>query len=208
MTNNRGFTLIEVLIAISIIAVIGLASAQVISSVLRSDEISQEADTRITLLQRTYQTIQRDMMQMAHRSVRVNGGAPQKQYMFAGEGIIESEGDGIVFTRKGWRNPAQMFPRSTLQGIGYRVKDEKLERLHFLYPDQAADIEPQVTTLIEGVTSFKLEYFDNKTWHKSWKKPNLPKGISLVLTTQSLGKIRWSFLVPAAPASTGTKVGS
>lgn len=207
MMKNRGFTLIEVLIAISIIAVIGLASAQVISSVLRSDEISQDADARITLLQRTYQTVQRDMMQMAHRSVRVNGGEPQKRYMFAGEGIIESEDDGIVFTRKGWRNPAQMFPRSTLQSIGYRVRDGKLERLHFLYPDQAAGVEPQVTALIEGVTSFKLEYFDAGTWHKSWEKPNLPRGISLILTTQSLGEIRWSFLVPASPAVSATKVG-
>lgn len=205
MIKQRGFTLVEVLIAISIVAFIGLASSQVISSVLRSDEISQEADKRITLLQRTYQTVQRDMMQMTQRAVRVNGGEPQKRYMFAGESVIESDDDGIVFTRHGWRNPAQMFPRSTLQSVGYRLTQDTLERLHFLYPDQAAGVEPQVTQLLTGVTAFKLEFFNNGVWLKTWEKPNLPQGIALLLTTQALGEIRWQFLVPSAPIEQGTK---
>lgn len=205
MIKQRGFTLVEVMIAISIVAFIGLASSQVISSVIRSDEISQEADKRITLLQRTYQIVQRDMMQMAQRAVRVNGGEPQKRYMFAGDNIIESEGDGIVFTRKGWRNPAQMFPRSTLQSVGYRLMEDKLERLHFLYPDQAAGVEPQVTQLLTGVTSFKIEFFDKDVWFKAWEKPNLPKGIALILTTKALGEIRWQFLVPGGPVVQGAK---
>jgi len=205
MNKQGGFTLIEVLIAIAIVAIIGLASSQVISSVIRSDEISQEADKRITILQRTYQTVQRDMMQMTQRAVRVNGGEPQKRYMFTGESVIESEDDGIVFTRNGWRNPAQMFPRSTLQGVGYRITDGTLERLHFLYPDQAAGVEPQVTKLLNGVTSFKLEFFDAGTWLKSWEKPNLPKGIALVMTTESLGEVRWQFLVPSGPIEQGGK---
>ncbi|MCG7532201.1 type II secretion system minor pseudopilin GspJ [Psychrobium sp. MM17-31] len=199
--KKNGFTLIEVLIAMAIVAIIGVASAQVVSSVIDSDQASQKADKRITLLQRTYQTIQRDMLQMATRSVRVNGGKPQKRYIFAGENVLESDEDGIVFTRKGWRNPAQMFPRSNLQGVGYRVRDGKLERLHFLYPDQAAGVEPEVTTLIEGVTGFKIEYFDAKKWQKEWQKPTLPKGIALDITTEAFGDIRWQFLVPGGPVA-------
>ncbi len=198
---QRGFTLIEVLIAMAIVAIIGVASAQVVSSVIASDEASRKADKRITLLQRTYQTIQRDMLQMTSRAVRFNGGKPRKQFILAGENVIESDDDGIVFTRKGWRNPAQMFPRSNLQGVGYRVVDGKLERLHYLYPDQGAGVEPQVTTLIEGVIGFKIEYFDAKKWQKQWQKPSLPQGIALNITTQALGEVRWQFLVPSAPST-------
>lgn len=206
--KKNGFTLIEVLIAMAIVAIIGVASAQVVSSVIDSDQASQKADKRITLLQRTYQTIQRDMLQMATRSVRVNGGKPQKRYIFAGENVLESDEDGIVFTRKGWRNPAQMFPRSNLQGVGYRVRDGKLERLHFLYPDQTAGVEPEVTTLIEGVTGFKIEYFDNKKWQEEWQKPTLPKGIALAITTEAFGDIRWQFLVPGGPVAQTSQGGN
>ncbi|MGB0897769.1 MAG: type II secretion system minor pseudopilin GspJ [Psychrobium sp.] len=199
--SQRGFTLIEVLIAMAIVAIIGVASAQVVSSVIASDEASRKGDKRITLLQRTYQTIQRDMLQMTSRSVRVNGAKPSKQFIFAGENVLESDDDGIVFTRKGWRNPAQMFPRSNLQGVGYRVVDGKLERLHYLYPDQGAGTEPQITTLIEGVIGFKLEYFDEKKWQKQWQKPTLPQGIALNITTEALGVVRWQFLVPSSPST-------
>lgn len=197
---QRGFTLIEVLIAMAIVAIIGVASAQVVSSVIASDEASQKADKRITLLQRTYQTIQRDMLQMTSRSVRINGGKPRKQFIFAGENVLESDDDGIVFTRKGWRNPAQMFPRSNLQGVGYRVVDGKLERLHYLYPDQGPGTEPQITTLIEDVTGFKIEYFGTKKWQKEWQKPTLPQGIAFNITTEAFGDVRWQFLVPSAPS--------
>lgn len=199
--SQRGFTLIEVLIAMAIVAIIGVASAQVVSSVIASDEASRKGDKRITLLQRTYQTIQRDMLQMTSRSARVNGAKPSKQFIFAGENVLESDDDGIVFTRKGWRNPAQMFPRSNLQGVGYRVVDGKLERLHYLYPDQGAGTEPQITTLIEGVIGFKLEYFDEKKWQKQWQKPTLPQGIALNITTEALGVVRWQFLVPSSPST-------
>jgi len=197
--EQRGFTLIEVLIAMSIVAVIGLASAQVISSVLRSDEISAEADKRITLYQKTYQTLQRDIMQIAQRNVRVNGGVPQSNLLFAGDNVIESEFDGIVFTRNGWRNPVQMFPRSTLQNVGYRVTEGTLERLHFLYPDQDADVEPQITALLHDVMGLKIEYFYDKKWQKNWSKPGLPEGIAFVITSKSLGEIRWQFMVVSLP---------
>lgn len=202
--RQRGFTLIEVMIAMSIVAVIGLASAQVISSVLRSDEISEKADKRITLYQKTYQTIQRDVMQIAQRNVRVNGGAPQPNLLFAGENVIESEFDGIVFTRNGWRNPIQMFPRSTLQNVGYRVKEGKLERLHFLYPDQGSGVEPQVTPLLHDVTGLKIEYFYDKKWNKSWNKSGLPQGVAFIITSESLGEIKWQFVVVSLPVS-GTR---
>lgn len=194
--HEKGFTLIEVMIAISIMAVIGIAASQVIDAVLRSDRISVEADKRITLLQRTYQIIQRDMMQMTQRTVRIESGEAQKQVMFAGENILESEFDGIVFTRNGWRNPAQMFPRSTLQGVAYRVFEQKLERLHYLYPDQSSGIEPQVTPLINNVTELKIEYFYNNTWNKSWENTGRPEGIAFIITTDDIGEIRWQFIVP------------
>lgn len=196
LLKPTGFTLLEILIAMSIFSLIGLASTQVLFSVLTSDEVSQSSAKALTKMQRTYQIIQRDVMQMAPRGVRIGGEASQQTYLIAGEGVIDSSGDGIAFTRLGWRNPAQMFPRGTSQAVGYRLFENRLQRLHYLYPDPAAGAEPQTVDLIDDVEQLKFEYFDNKKWRKSWPNPYLPQGLAFIITTKKYGEIRWQFLVP------------
>lgn len=196
--RQHGFTLIEIMIAIAIFALIGLASHQVLFSVLSSDEVSQNAAQRIKQAQRTYQLIQTDIMQITPRSIRLNGGEPSEKFLLAGDGVIESDDHGIAFTRLGWRNPAQMFPRGTVQAVGYRLVENRLERLHYLYPDQESGTDPQITVLLRDVEALKFEYFDQKKWQKKWDKATIPAGIAMILTLKSYGEIRWQFLAVAS----------
>jgi len=197
LTIQRGFTLIEILIAIAIFALIGLASHQVLFSVLTSDEVSQQAAQRIKQTQRAYQLMQTDIMQITARPVRIGDNEPSSQLMVAGEGAIDSEDQGIAFTRLGWRNPAQMFPRGSAQAVGYRLVEKRLERVHYLYPDQQSGTEPQVTVLLRDVEGLKFEYFSQKKWHKKWTQPGIPQGISVLLTLKKYGTLRWQFLAVA-----------
>jgi len=199
-SGQRGFTLIEIMIAIAIFALIGLASHQVLFSVLTSDEVSQQAAQRIKQTQRAYQLIQTDLMQITSRSIRIGDNEPSTDLLVAGEGVIGSEAQGIAFTRLGWRNPAQMFPRGSVQAVGYRLVEQRLERVHYLYPDQQSGTEPQVTVLLRDVEGLKFEYFSEKKWHKKWTQPNNLEGVSVLLTLKKYGTLRWQFL---AVASTG-----
>ena len=192
---NKGFTLIEILIAIAIFSLLGLASYQVLHSVILSDEISTSASERIKRMQRTYQIIQTDMMQMSLRMVRRGEGSAIQQMLMAGNNVIDSEDQGIAFVRSGWRNPAQMFPRGTLQPVGYRLVENRLERLHYLYPDQQANTEPQVTVLLEGVEELKFEYFEKNKWQTRWTGAHLPQGVAILLNLKDYGELRWQFLV-------------
>ncbi|NRA83393.1 MAG: type II secretion system minor pseudopilin GspJ [Gammaproteobacteria bacterium] len=199
ITRQHGFTLIEIMIAIAIFALIGLASHQVLFSVLTSDEISMNAVQRIKQTQRTYQLIQTDIMQITPRSIRFNGGDPSEKFLLAGDGVIDSDDHGIAFTRLGWRNPAQMFPRGTVQAVGYRLVEGRLERLHYLYPDQESGTKPQITVLLRDVEALKFEYFAQKKWQKNWDKATIPQGIAMILTLKSYGEIRWQFLAVPTP---------
>lgn len=199
---QRGFTLLEVLIAMAILSLIGIVSSQVFISVSTSDVISKQASEELTAMQRSYQIIMRDVMQMAPRAARVNGQAPQKAFLLTGEGILEGDGQDIAFNRLGWRNPAQMFPRGTTQAVGYRLYENKLQRLHYLYPDQEEDTDAKLVDLLTDVEQLKLEFFGGKKWHKEWKKQALPQGIAFILTTKKYGEIRWQYLVPGPRATT------
>lgn len=194
--HHNGFTLLEILIAMAIFSLIGLASSQVLFSVLTSDEVSQQSAKELTAMQRSYQVIQRDVMQMVPRATRVNGEQPQENYILSGEGILDGEGDGIAFNRLGWRNPAQMFPRGTTQAVGYRLFENKLQRLHYLYPDQAGDSEVKSVDLLKDIEQLTFEYFSNKKWRKTWGQTDLPQGLAFILTTKKYGEIRWQYLVP------------
>ena len=71
--RTRGFTLIEILIAMAIFAMLGLASTALLSKVIDSDEISSEKFARLQQLQRFMLILERDIQQAMPRAVRIEG---------------------------------------------------------------------------------------------------------------------------------------
>ena len=67
MSNNRGFTFIEMLLAVAIFALVGLASVAVLDSVTRSDEASRAGTLRLQQLQRAMMLLDRDFWQMTKK---------------------------------------------------------------------------------------------------------------------------------------------
>src|SRR5690554_1474885 len=67
MTRNNGFTLIEVLVAVVVMALIGLASAAVINTMMRASEQSEEALAELERLQFAMISIEQDLRQLVKR---------------------------------------------------------------------------------------------------------------------------------------------
>lgn len=205
--RERGFTLIEMMIAIAIFAFLSLGAYQVLQGVLRSDEISQERGLALKKLQRAMLFVERDMQQMDARKQR-NDDELTAQALQAGRFLFESDEDGVGFIRMGWRNPISMLPRSSLQRVAYRVKNEQLQRLSFIYLDPAVGEEPKTQILLSGVTALTFMYHDGSKWLEAWADKNaLPNAIKMQLTTSSFGNIERSFILPKAQA-TATTTGS
>lgn len=198
MRRCRGFTLLEFLIAASIFALISVAAFGLLSQIQDSDDISRRAGDQLHRLQRTMAILERDSMQMVQRQVRLGEEAPTNQWLRAEEGMLESETMGLAFMRTGWRNPQARLPRSEVQGVGYRLKEGKLERLTTLYPDSAADSAPRVTTLMEGITDFKLRFWASGKWQEQWLDQGLPQALEVTLDSEDFGLITRLFLLPEA----------
>lgn len=192
---QQGFTLLEVLIAMAIFAVISLASFTIFDTVFSGDEKSKAKSERLNELNRAFIVIERDFLQIARRTVRFNGEAPASGYLHMDDQGFFSQTDALAFVRGGWSNPGLLLPRSDMQSVAYQLQDNTLNRLHFNFVDPVVGKEPKVRPLITEVEDLQFEYYLNGKWQKELKGKRLPLAIALIIQTTDFGEIRRQFLV-------------
>jgi general secretion pathway protein J len=192
---NKGFTLLEVLIAIAIFSIISLSSFTIFDSVLKGDETAKLRNERQNELQRAFLIMERDITQISRRSIRLNGEKPLERLIQSADGSSASNEQAIAFVRHGWTNPGLLLPRSDMQAVAYRVTEDTLQRLHFNFVDSVVGEEPKVRPLISDVTALTHEYYDGKKWQTTWTQNSLPLAIAVEIETKDYGTIRRQFLV-------------
>jgi general secretion pathway protein J len=199
--QNGGFTLIEILVAMAIFTIIGLASTGVLNSVISSDQLSSERFEKLEELQRAMLTIERDVLQIVPRALRVNGD-PVSAVISGGEDVFDSDADGLGFVRTGWHNPQMLLPRSTLQAIGYRIQDEQLQRLYGNYVDNVIGYEPKIKILLSDIEDFRVSFLTQpkqlekpEEWEENYSNTILPIAISITIVSKTFGEIRREFML-------------
>ena len=93
--SQRGFTLIETLIALSLLAIISVMSFQAIEVVINADERSRMKESGATEIQRAWQIIHRDIMHLRNRPFKDGLGGTEPAY------ISDSDQFGVRFSRGG-----------------------------------------------------------------------------------------------------------
>ena len=203
MQNNhrslrmQGFTLLEVMIAISIFALMSMASYQILQGVIRSGEISKKHNDKLVNIQRAMLIIEQDFTQIIARDSRTEGDEDSdtiRVFRFA-ESLFDSEDQGIEFTRLGWINPLNLLPRSNLLRVRYRLFEGQLQRQYFLYPDIVSGQEPETQVLLEDVESLSFRFWSDG-WQDTWSDTStLPTGIEITFTSKQFAEIKRKFLI-------------
>jgi general secretion pathway protein J len=192
---ERGFTLIELMVSLSIFAILSILAYGALKSVLDTrTQVNQHMDN-LTRVQKTFSIMQRDLMQLSARSIRDGFGDPQPPLQ-----VDNGEPDFLHFSRNGWRNPAG-HNRSHLQRIDYRLEDGQLTRQSWRVLDRAQDSVPVVTFLIDRIQQITVRLLDQQDrWQNEWtvspdeKMPKpLPKAIEITLDIEEMGQIRRVF---------------
>jgi len=196
-TNNYlGFTLIEMVVAIAIFAVVSVLAYGGLNRVLDSQEHLQESAIRLKNLQMTFRYIERDMGQIINRSVR-------NQYGDLQHALVGDEDKAISFTHSGWRNPANLV-RSRLQRISYEVSENTLTRYTWAQLDGAIAEEYFGTELLNNVESWNMRYLDQSNqWHTTWPPLNsnlnqtkIPKALEVTIKVEPWDEIKRVFAAP------------
>ncbi len=167
--HGRGFTLLELLVAMSIFAVIGALSLGGLNSVLKQQELARKQLDRLHHVQRAVRILISDFSQLNPRSVldALGNSLDTEQPIVAPCGVEYL----VCFTRDGWRNPFAQFPRGTLQRVQYRLEDGKLIREYWSVMDRTLMNEPKKEILLEEVDTFELGYLDRAgdgDWQTRW----------------------------------------
>lgn len=209
MKNNlqqqiKGFTLIEVLLAVAIFAMISLASFSIFDGVITSEEASKKQISRINEIQKAWLVIERDLIQIAKRKVRYEGEEPLDGYLHQELGYFTSDSSALAFVRHGWSNPGMVISRSDIQSVAYRLEDSTFERLHYNYVDAVVGQEPKIRKLITDVEQVSFEFFYNNKWQVELKSGRLPHAIKVIIEAKDLGQLERKFIVTGDVATRDT----
>lgn len=201
MRNHSGFTLLEILIALFVFTLIGLASHSVLNTVLDTDQLSGERFDKLRDLQRAMTIIERDLQQAVERKIRIEGESSDI-VISGGLNAFESDADGLAFVRAGWANPKLVLPRSTLQTVGYRLQGDELQRVYSNYVDNVIGAEPKVRVLLQDIEDLQFQFRisrekasddNNNQWQDTYTGSQLPYAITIEIVSTEFGLIRREF---------------
>jgi general secretion pathway protein J len=192
---HSGFTLMEVLIAIAIFAIIGIMALSGYNELTIQGALATKSTARVSQVQKAMFRLVQDFEQLEPRPVREPLGQSMEPALEAKAGTSPL----VMFSRSGWSNPAGV-QHSTLQRVAYRLDKDKLMRDYWVVMDRTQTLEPVSTELLTGVRTVNLRFMDmNRQWNAQWPPPgytppgplpNLrPIAVEITLELEDWGKI-------------------
>lgn len=192
MRRAGGFTLLELLVAVAIFAVVGVMAYGGLQAVLAQQVIARDSADRFRQVQFAVQQLTRDLHQLQPRPVREELGDGNRSALLAD---VRNR-HPVEFTRGGWSNPLGL-PRAAVQRVAYQLDGDVLVRLHWFVPDHTLAEEPVERELLDGVRDFRMRFYGAGGWSDDWPPglaetdPTLlPRAIELLLDLEDLGEIR------------------
>jgi general secretion pathway protein J len=189
MRRAAGFSLLEVLVAVAIFAVLSVAAYGALDATIRARAQSNEVATRLAALQSAVLALERDLREAMPRPVR---GA-------IGERLPALDGGpaGFEVTHAAFASLASE-PSARLARSGWGLADGALVRARWPVLDRAPASRPASRPMLEGVGTLRLRYLDTRgEWRESWPPRDgpdalperLPRAVEFTLVGDAYGAI-------------------
>ncbi len=192
---QSGFTLLELLVAIAVFALMAGITYMGLFTVLEAREEIDRLAGDLGDLQQTMQILERDLAQTVNRPHRDMLGDRQPAWLGG-----PASGSLMAFTRDGWPNPAATR-RSDLRRVAYQLDGDRLLRVSWPHVDGSNDAEAQPALLLQGLEGVELRFLGSDgRWQNTWPSPELPmeplpRAVELTLDHPRWGRLQRSFLV-------------
>ncbi|MDA8561622.1 type II secretion system minor pseudopilin GspJ [Gammaproteobacteria bacterium] len=198
MKNKKGFTLLEILVALFIFSIVSIIMISGLKTVLTSQSITDKSSTKFNQLQTTLLFLSRDIEQIIDRSITNSKKISEPSLT----GTTES----LSFTRIGLVNPKNELQRSTLQRVRYSLNKNKIIKETWQSIDQTSKSVTSSKILINNINKLNFQYLDHKgNLNLNWPSLNdkgsnspLPKAIIITINIKNMGKIIQTYIIPVS----------
>jgi len=216
MRAPRGFTLVELMVALFIAAVMFAIGYGAIKQALASHESLKDQQAHLLELQNAVRVMEQDFVQLAPRPVRQPVGDEPAQPALAGgvsgtlgtQSALNGSTTGappiVAFTRAGWANPRGL-QRTGLQRVAYYLENGTLRRENWSVLDPTLASTTARRDLLTHVKAVTIRYMDvTHQWAEQWPPTTnttligqfqeqmlrqRPLAVEITLDTEDWGKV-------------------
>lgn len=198
--SERGFTLIEMMIALMIFGMLAAAGASLLAFGVRAQAVAGHKLDDIAALYRLDGVLTGDLAQAVVRPVRDMGGGTRPPFEGASGAVF------LRVVRGGWAN-IDAAPRPSLQRVDYALDDTgTIVRIAYPMLDGSPPLPP--ARMLGGVAGIAVRYRLRGAWSDAWQgKPEapLPDAVEITITRRDGAVFRELLLVGTGNAmSVGT----
>ena len=191
---HSGFTLVELLVAIAIFAVLSALGWKVFDYLIKVKDRNAEHEINLGQLQEAYQQVLRDTVQTVPLTTNVNSDI---------QPALVLQNNTFSFSKTGVTDPLQQgIPPDERVEYQYRADEKKVYRLKYRYLNRSGRDQPESSVLLRDVDQFEVVVLnpnENTTWPESAEnltdnvqKQKLPKGIKIKLKVRDV-EYEWIF---------------
>lgn len=186
LSSQAGFTLIELMIALGVSALIAVMAYQAVSQVVSVQSQTQEHAKTVEQWQKAVWWLEQDLVQMAPRAI-------QDQFGSALPALSYRDDTGLELTRLA--DFPVPYGSTGLLRVHYQLDDEQLIRWVWPVLDRSPDSQPQKQILLTGVQRFEVRLLDqNRELQSFWPNQegvltSLPAMTEVSLQLAKVGEI-------------------
>ena len=179
---QRGFTMLEVLIALMVFALISMMAWQILHGAMENAAFTDKQTANLSQLQLTYSRLERDLTQMLPRAV--NG--DDRAFSLSGNALALTTQDNLA----SFGRPQE----PDILRVTWQLDANTLWREVSPALDLASNTPGTRVPVLEHVKSWQWRMFDGG-WRNDWQnKTAVPQGVELTLTLDNDEQWRWVFV--------------
>ncbi|HUP29675.1 MAG TPA: type II secretion system minor pseudopilin GspJ [Usitatibacter sp.] len=183
--RRAGFTLVELLVALAIFAIMSTFAYRGLTAMLESREALQRESRKWRDVTLFVGRMERDLAAVLDRPAVGASGNAQSPVSSALEG---PQREGLALTRSG--SPLQENALAAPQRIAYRFAEGRVERLTWSGVDIAPREVPSAVPVLAPVAAIAFRFLDPRgDWRATWGLPGsnerLPAAVEMTLTLAS-----------------------